>query len=128
MKHLITAKDWMSKPVLSCKKETSVKEAAELMAHNNVGCLIVVDKDKPVGIVTERDLLIKLVAPGLNPEKLQIQDIMTPKVYTVDEDTPLLDVCRLMKRHKCRRILVVDKEGKPVGIITSRDLIDLVSV
>lgn len=125
---MITAQDWMSKPVLTCKPETNIKEAAELMAHNDVGCLIVVDMGKAVGIITERDLLVKLVATGLDSEKIIVKHVMTPKVYSVSVDTPLLDVSRIMKRHNCRRVLVVDKSGKAVGIITSRDLIDLVSV
>ncbi len=117
----------MSKPVITIKPTDSIRIAAKKMDSYNIGSLVVVDSRKPVGIVTERDILRKGVAKGLELEKATVAKIMTPKVQTVTTAASLIEIASLMKSHTMRRLVVVDKKGSVAGIVTSKDLIDLLT-
>ena len=124
---MITVKDWMSKPVMSVKPDTSVQEAATTMSKHSVGSLVVSkDGKRPDGIITERDVLRKIIANKKDPEATKVEDIMTKKVVTVDVDTSLLEISKIMSKNLLRRIVVTEKD-KMIGIITSRDLLQLMA-
>ncbi|MGM5485249.1 MAG: CBS domain-containing protein [Nanobdellota archaeon] len=125
---MILVKDWMSKPVNTVKKEESAFKAVENVAEEGIGDVVVVDDDNnPIGIVTERDIINRLLYEKRDPDKTRIEDIMTRDIKTVDKHTPLLKVSRLMKEGNFRRIPVTDK-NKLAGIITSRDLVHFMSL
>lgn len=94
-----------------------IKEAAEMMSKEKIGCLIVISGGKIAGIVTERDIM-------KNVEKLKekVDKIMTLNVITIEEDLPIEDAAELMGENKIKRLPVV-KDGKLIGIITATDIL-----
>ena len=108
-----------------------VTEAARLMRSRHVGDLVVVE-DKgghkhPVGIVTDRDIVVEVVAAGVNPDALKVGDIMGPEVATVRESEGLFEALRYMRNKGVRRMPVVDASGGLVGILTLDDLLSLLA-
>jgi CBS domain-containing protein len=122
----IDLREWMSSPLITIPKDKSVFEAAKLMDARSIGSLVVMQKDALQGIVTERDVIRKVVAKGLNPHEIVVAEIMSVAVHTVDIHTNLIDIAKIMQEKNFRRV-VVTENAKVVGIITSRDLIKLVS-
>ena len=124
---MITVKDWMSKPIISMKPGASMQEAIDMMAKHNIGSVLISkDGKKPSGIITERDLLKKILAAKADPSKLKVDDVMTKKVLTVDVNNSLLEISKIMTKNIMRRIVVTEK-GEMIGIITSRDLLQLMA-
>ncbi len=121
---MIKPEEYMSSPVVTATPQESLAQMAAVMDEKNIGCLVVMQEDTLAGIVTERDILRKVLAHGKDVDHVRAQDIMTKDVFTVQKDATLMEVAALMKQHSFRRILVMD-ETRPVGIITSRDLIGL---
>lgn len=117
-----TVKSVMAKPVVTIDKDCSVYEAAKLMNEKGIGSIVVLEDGEPIGIATERDILQKVVAKGLNPSLIKIEEIMSRNLISVGEKTSLINAIRIMEKNKVRRLLVMEK-GKLVGIITQRDLL-----
>lgn len=109
--------------VLIASPETLVSEAAKLMAARNVGAIMVVENDHLVGIFTERDVVFRVVARGLNAQATQVADVMTCALDTIDPDTPLGYALVVMQEKGFRHLPVV-QDGKAVGIISSRSAMD----
>lgn len=101
--------------------DMTVSEAAKLMRKKDVGSLLVRIHDSRWGMVTERDVLNKVVAEDLNPRKVKVKDIMTDLMYTIDANEPIEDASEIFNTHHIRRLPVVEN-GAIVGIITSRDV------
>ena len=114
-------KDIMTKDVVSINVDSSVFEAAELMCSSQLGCLVVVDGEEPVGIVTERDIVRRVVAKRLSLDT-KISEVMSKSLITVDTDASLKEAARLMSTNKIRR-LPVSKENKLVGIVVAADFV-----
>ncbi len=112
--------DVMVKRVIVINADVNVKEAAKVMNDNEIGSLIVVEEDKAVGILTERDLLKKIVATAADPEKVKVRDIMSSPLVVVDPDANLEDAIRLMFEVKVKRLPVV-KHGQLVGLLSLTD-------
>ena len=110
----------MTVPVRTIGPEETIAQAAEIMKKNRIGCLVVVKKDEPIGIITERDITYKLVAEGKSGET-RVSKVMTKDLKTVTEDKSLADAAKLMAAHVIRRLPVVQK-GKLVGIVTIDDI------
>jgi len=109
--------------LLAVKENSSVMDAARKMADNQVGCLVVLDeKNRFVGILTERDMLAKVTSTTLAPDKSLVSEIMTPEPLSCTLETPIEKLQQLMAEHKIRHVPIV-KEGQPVGMVSSRDLI-----
>ncbi len=117
-----TVKNVMAKPVITIDKSSSVREAAEIMSEKGIGCIVVMDKDEPTGIATERDILQKVVSKGLDASKIGMKDIMSKPLITINGKMPIIKAIRVMEKNKVRRLLVMEK-GKLVGIVTQRDLL-----
>lgn len=115
-------KDVMKTQVVIAKPDANVKEAAKIMTDLDIGCLVVLEKDKIVGILSETDILKKIVAQGADAEKTKVEDIMTKDVVTIDMDKGVEEAAELMVGKKLKRLPVVNG-SKLVGIITSTDLI-----
>ena len=111
----------MTKDVVSVDIDASVLEAAELMSASQLGCLVVVEGEKPAGIVTERDIVRRVVAKEL-PLTTKISQVMSTSLITVDPDSSLKEAARLMSAHKIRR-LPVSKDNKLVGIVVAADFV-----
>jgi CBS domain-containing protein len=108
---------------LKAAPETVVSKAAKLMAAKNVGAILVVEDDRLVGIFTERDVVFRVVAQGLDAKATRLADVMTRAPHTVDPDTPFGYALVVMQEKGFRHLPVV-QDGKPVGIISSRSAMD----
>jgi CBS domain-containing protein len=120
-----------NREVVIAEKTLSVVDAAQLMRKHHVGDLVVVEersgRKQPVGIVTDRDIVVEVVAAGVNPDALKVGDIMGPEVATVREAEGLFEALRYMRDKGVRRMPVVDREGGLVGILTLDDLLSLLA-
>lgn len=111
----------MNKDVKTCSERESITSAAKKMAMLNIGCLIVISDDKPVGIFTERDLLKRVVAEEKDPSKTTVGDVMTREYITVDH-TASVGVAHHICVSKNIRHIPVLKDGNLVGIVSVKDL------
>jgi len=117
-----TVRGIMTKPVITTKTDSSVNEAAELMSGKNIGSVVVVRGKKPIGIVTERDIVGRVVAKGVDASKVLMKEIMSKPLTTVRSDMSLIDAIRVMQKKKIRRLLVTEND-ELIGIVTQRDLL-----
>ncbi len=109
--------------LLTIKEDDTVAQAARKMSDNQVGCLVVVDaQNKFVGVVTERDMLAKVMTKSLPPDSLSVGDIMTADVIFCTAETPIAKVEQLMAEHKIRHLPIIE-DGIPIGMVSSRDII-----
>ncbi len=116
-------KDVMTSPVITIKEDGIVHELAKLMDKNDVGCIIVTDKTgKPVGIITERDLITRVLAKNLLATKVKAKKVMTSPLLTIDPDEPLAEAARKMSRLNVRRLGVIYKANL-VGLVSSKDIL-----
>jgi CBS domain-containing protein len=115
-------KDIMVRNVVTIDSEASVKEAAKHMNLYEIGCLIVMNKDKVSGILTERDLLTKVVEAARNAEKTKVKDITSTKLVTGTSDMDVVDAARLMLKKKIKKLPIVNN-GKLVGLVTFTDIV-----
>jgi len=118
-----------NREVIVTGTDTSVAEAARLMRKYHVGDLVVVEEGEeriPIGIVTDRDIVIEVIAVGLDPEAVTVMDIVTDEPTVVSEDTDFLDALSKMRRRGVRRLPIVNSNGGLEGIMTADDAIDLV--
>ena len=120
-----------NREVVITQKSVSVVDAARLMRTHHVGDLVVVEekggRKHPVGIVTDRDVVLEVVAAGVNPDALKVGDIMGPEVATVRESEGLFEALRYMRDKGVRRMPVVDRDGVLVGILTLDDMLSLLA-
>ena len=107
--------------ITSLPIERSVREAAELMARADVGSILVYAEGNPVGIVTERDIVRKIVAEGIDASKLLVTDVMTTPLITVPSAASVEEASEQMTTYKIRYLPVVD-EGEVVGMVAARDI------
>lgn len=106
----------------------SVQAVAQRMHSRKVGSIIVQDSSrKPIGIVTDRDLAVRVVGQGRDPARTSVCDVMTQNLVTTREETPLEDLLRLMRQGSFRRLPVVDDAGCLVGIVSLDDIMQLLS-
>ncbi|MDH5782788.1 MAG: CBS domain-containing protein [Candidatus Bathyarchaeota archaeon] len=113
--------DVMIKNVVTVDADATVKEAAEIMNKHEIGCLVVMKGKKLVGILTERDMLKRVLGESRNPEKTKASEIMTTPVITTSPTTDLVKAAKLMFENNVKKLPVVSK-GKLVGIVTLTDL------
>jgi len=127
----MTIGEYCNREVTITEQDTSVIEAAILMRRHHVGDLVVVDKQEqktvPIGIVTDRDLVIEVLAQSIDPDSLSIKDIMSTELVTVSENEALLSVLDIMQKKRVRRILVVNEHGDLQGLLSADDAIGLIA-
>lgn len=118
-----------SREVVFIPRGESCAQAARLMRENHVGSLVVVDKIgwpvQPVGMITDRDLTVGVMALGLDPERTPVEGIMRPRIALLHESEGIGRAIALMRAEGVRRLPVVDAEGHLVGILAADDLIEL---
>jgi len=120
-----------SREVIFVRRGESVREAAVLMREQHIGSLVVVDdaagKPRPVGIVTDRDVAVGVVALGLDPALTSVGDIMSPEVVCEREDAGVAETVARMRERGLRRMPVTDASGALVGLIAADDLLALLA-
>jgi CBS domain-containing protein len=114
-----------TRPVVTASAQMTVDEAARAMRSKNVGALVVVNAGRPVGMLTDRDVAIEVVAKGLDPDTARVGDVMHKKPITIREDLGILDAAKVFAKTGVRRLPVVTKSGVLVGVIAVDDLIML---
>jgi len=114
--------------VVSVTPDTTIRFVAELMRSKNLGCVVIAEEQKPVGIVTDRDIALRRAGPcNEDEEGAPISSIMTREVCTIRKDTGIFDAIQEMKSSGVRRLPVIDTGGRLVGLITLDDIIRLLA-
>lgn len=120
-----------NREVIVVQRDTTVNEAAKLMRQHHVGSVVVVDESKgmrvPVGIVTDRDLVVEVMAPDLVQMVITVGDIMPPKLVTVKDSMGIYESIQYMRAEGVRRLPVVDGKGALIGILALDDLLELLA-
>ncbi|MFW5950340.1 MAG: CBS domain-containing protein [archaeon] len=117
----MTVANMMREEVVTTSPETAVNEVATAMRDENVGSVVVVENDVPVGLVTDRDIAVRIAADQLDPAAMPVENMMTEDPVTVAVDTGVFELCNRMCEEGVRRMPVVD-DGELAGIITLDDL------
>ena len=118
-------KDIMTPDPACCTPDTTLQRVAELMVENDCGEIPVIESvssTRPVGVITDRDIVCRTVAKGINPLTLTASECMTTPCVTVTPDTSLDECCRLLEENQIRRIPVVDAAGNCCGIVALADI------
>jgi CBS domain-containing protein len=122
MTDALLVKEVMTRDVRVAGPDSSVREVVATMNKFNIGSIIVVQDDKPVGVISERDILRRVVEPCRSPETVSARQAMTSPVITVCESASVAEVVKIMAEKRVRKIPVMRK-GKLVGIITYTDIL-----
>ena len=117
-----------NREVVVTSRDASVAEAAQLMRSAHVGDVVVIDNStrQPVGLVTDRDIVVEVIAANLDVESVTVGDIMTDNLQTAPEDTDFWDALAQMRDNGVRRLPIVDDAGLLVGIMTLDDALELI--
>lgn len=131
MAEKLDAGEICSRVVTIAERAMPVDEAAQQMRSDHVGCLIVVDETPagrvPAGLVTDRDIVTAVVAKGVDPRTLRVEDVMSAPAVTAREDESTLDLLRTMRSKGVRRLPVVTAQGVLVGLVTLDDLLGILA-
>jgi len=119
---IVLVRDVMSKDVKVVRPDSSVKEVVATMNKFDIGSIVVVQGDRPVGMITERDILRRIVQPCLAPETLTARQVMTSPVLTISKTASIDEAAKLMAKKKVKKLPVMDKQ-KLVGIVTLTDIV-----
>ena len=123
--------EYCNRELVIVSRTESVKEAIDLMRSHHVGDVIVVDRQGdlvlPIGILTDRDIVLEILAEGVDLNTINIGDVMNYELVTVAEQSNLIDTIKIMQAKGVRRMPVVDNQGGLVGIITADDILELVA-
>jgi len=114
--------DIFTRTVVTATPEETLAAVALRMQEHNIGTVVIVEDRRPVGIVTDRDLALALGAQGISPQG-QVQKVMSRHVLAIPEDTGIYTATKFMKDREVRRLPIVDREDRLVGIVTLDDLL-----
>lgn len=120
-----------SRIVVLASRSMPLTEAARLMREHHVGSLVVVEEERggrvPVGIITDRDIVVEVLAPELDYRTVSVGEVMSTELISVREQDDILDALRLMRRRGIRRMPVVTESGTLAGIVTIDDILEIVA-
>jgi CBS domain-containing protein len=120
-----------SREVVFARTDTSVRAAAQLMREYHVGAIVVVREPNgtrvPVGIVTDRDAVVEVMATGLDPNAITVGDIMDQELVTARENEGVLETMQIMRYKGVRRLPIVGKAGELIGIVSIDDLLEVLA-
>lgn len=113
--------------LVTCEPDAKVSDAAQLMADRNVGAIMVLTDDKPRGIVTDRDIVLRCIAKNVDVNDCTVEQIMSESVEMVKDSDGLFDCIKKMHNAHVRRMPVVDQQGKAVGMVSFGDIMAILS-
>jgi CBS domain-containing protein len=119
---ILKVEDVMVEGVITVDSDASVMKAVSLMNENEIGCLVVTRRGKAVGIITERDLLTRVIVKSKNPKKTKVREVMTKPLISGQPDMDLEEATKLMFKMKIKKLPVVESEGRLAGLITLTDV------
>jgi predicted transcriptional regulator len=114
-------KDSMNSNIVVVEPKDSVSRAVELMASRNIGCVVSVEKSKPLGILTERDI-VRIVQKGLDLDKTRVSDIMSRKIISLESGSSIQAAVDLLEKNHIKKLPVIER-GRLIGIVTMTDLL-----
>jgi CBS domain-containing protein len=118
-------RDAMSSPVVTIIEDEPANKVAELMEKHGLGCVIVTSKEgNPIGIITERDLVLRVLAKNISPDSMKAKEVMTSPLMTIEPDVTINEAARRMSRLNIRRLGVIYK-GQIIGLISSKDILSV---
>jgi CBS domain-containing protein len=115
-------KDVMTSDPCTIDAEKSVAYAAKMMRDEDVGLAPIVEGDKLIGMLTDRDIAIRVVAEGRNPDQVTVKEVASKQVVTIDPQQDLDEALRIMAKHQVRRLAVVEEDGRLVGVVAQADV------
>jgi CBS domain-containing protein len=117
-----TIRDVMTHDPRALESSSSAVEAARMMRDADVGLIPIVEGDRLIGTVTDRDIAVRIVAEGKAPDRINVGEIASRELVTIDAAQELDEALRLMAKHRVRRLPVVEKDGKLIGIVAQADV------
>ena len=117
-----TIREVMTSKLCSIDTDKSVAYAAKMMRDEDVGIAPIVEGDRLVGVLTDRDIAVRVVAEGRDPEQVKVTEVASRDVVTLDPQQDLDEALRLMARHQVRRLPVVEEDGRLVGVLAQADV------
>ncbi|MCA1814676.1 MAG: CBS domain-containing protein [Halobacteriales archaeon] len=120
----LLVRDIMTSPPITASPDATALDAARIMKERNIGAVIVNEGQRPVGILTERDLVRKVVSEGVDPKSVRVKELMSSPVLTVAPSMDVLEAARTMARHRVRRLPVL-RGQELLGIVTERDVLEV---
>jgi CBS domain-containing protein len=115
--------DVMNKGVVTLQQEATVADAAKTLAGNGIGSVIVLHESEPVGIITERDIVVKVVAAGRSPLEVKLKSVMSSPIKAVGPEVTVEECAKIIRDERIKRLPVTDKKGKLIGIISETDIV-----
>jgi CBS domain-containing protein len=115
-------KDVMTSDPCTIDAGKSVAYAAKMMRDEDVGLAPIVEGDKLIGMLTDRDIAIRVVAEGRNPDQVTVAEVSSQQVVTIDPQQDLDEALRIMAKHQVRRLPVVEEDGRLVGVVAQADI------
>lgn len=117
-------KDIRTNPIIRIDKTKTVYDSALIMRENNISSIIAIDKNTIAGIITERDIVYKIVCEDKDPRKTRVDEVMSSPVQSIDTNKTVVDAARTMRKQKVKQLLVID--GREVkGIISEHDILEI---
>lgn len=123
MAGLMLVRDVMTKEPRVVRRDTNVQEVVATMSKFDISSIIVVEEKRPVGIVTHKDIISKLVQARIPPDAVTAREVMTSPVVVINEDASIEEAARLMSRKRIKKLAVTRNNNELVGILTSSDLV-----
>jgi len=119
---LLEVRDVMTYPAITEDEDALVAEIAKCMKMSGIGSVVITKGDKYVGIITDRDVVIKVILRNRNPDGVKVKEIMTSPLVTIESDASLMGACKLMLEKDIRRLLVIE-DGELVGVVSLRNIV-----
>jgi predicted transcriptional regulator len=116
-----TLKDSMNRRIVVVAPDDSIKRAVRLMASKNIGCVVSVEMNKPVGILTERDI-VRIIHKGMDTDKTKVKDVMSKKLISLDSGKSIQEAVDILEKKHIKKLPIIES-GKLIGIVTITDLL-----
>ena len=119
---MLEVRDVMTYPAITEEGDASVAKILKIMKMSGIGSVVITEEDKPVGIVTDRDIVMKVIMKDRDPSKLKVKEIMSSPLMTIEADASLRRAGKLLVEKGIRRLLVID-DGELVGVVSLRNIL-----